>query len=93
MIILMVILKTKMKIGPKGQVVIPKKMRDEKKIFPGDEVFVELNDEGILIEKPVRDVVADFERIAKSVKYNKKIDPHAYEEELEERWRKSKKLT
>ena len=89
----MVILKTKMKIGPKGQVVIPKEMRDEKKIFPGDEVFVELNDEGISIEKPKRDIIADFERIAKSSKSIKKIDPHAYEEELEERWRKSMKHT
>lgn len=89
----MVILKTKMKVGPKGQIVIPKEIRDEKKIFPGDEVFVELNSKGILIEKPQIDVVADFERIAKSIKYNKKIDPHAYEEELEERWKKSMKRT
>ena len=89
----MIILKMKMRVGPKGQVVIPKEIRDEKKIYPGDEVFIELSDEGILIEKPKKDVIADFERIAKSVKYNKKISPHAYEEELEERWRKSKKLT
>lgn len=50
----MVILKTKMKVGPKGQVVIPKQIRDEKKIFPGDVI-------------------------------KGKINPHAYEEELEER--------
>ena len=89
----MVILKMKMKVGPKGQVVIPKEIRDEKKILPGDEVFVELNDKGILIEKPRRDVVADFERIAKSGKSIDKTDPHAYEEELEERWKKSMKRT
>lgn len=87
----MIILKTKMKVGPKGQVVIPKQIRDEKKILPGDEVFIELNEKGILIEKPKRDVVADFERIAKSGKSIDKIDPHAYEEELEERWKKSMK--
>ena len=81
----------KMKVGPKGQIVIPKEIRDEKKIFPGDEVFVELNEDGIMIEKPKKDVIAEFERIAKSVNYNKKIDPHAYESELEDRWRKSKK--
>ena len=89
----MIILKTKMKVGPKGQIVIPKEIRDEKKIFPGDEVFVELNEEGILIEKPAQDIVAEFERLAKSIGYNKKIDPHAYEEELEERWLKSKRRT
>ena len=82
-----------MKIGPKGQVVIPKGIRDEKKIFPGDEVFVELSDAGILIEKPIRDVIADFERIAKSGKTIGKIDHHSYEEEIEERWKKSKKHT
>lgn len=89
----MVILKMKMKVGPKGQVVIPKEMRDEEKIYPGDEVFVELSDKGILIEKPKGDMAAEFERLAKSIGYNKKIDPHAYEEELEARWLKSKKRT
>lgn len=89
----MVILKMKMKVGPKGQVVIPKEMRKEKNILPGDEVLLELSEEGILIEKPKRDIIADFERIAKSGKSIDKIDPHAYEEELEERWRKSMKRT
>ena len=93
LVIPMVILKMKMRVGPKGQIVIPKKIRDEKKIFPGDEVFVELNEKGILIEKPKRDIVAVFERIAKSGKSIDKIDPHAYEEELEERWKKSMKRT
>ena len=90
----MIILKTKMKVGPKGQIVIPKALRDEKKIFPGDEVFVELNDKGILIEKKmIKDSVKVFEEIAKSVKYSKEIDPHAYEEEIMERWKKLKKYT
>lgn len=64
----------KMKVGPKGQVVIPKVLRDEKKIFPGDEVVFDSLNEGILIEKPKRDVVADFERIAKSGKPIKVLD-------------------
>ena len=85
----MVILKMKMKVGPKGQVVIPKEIRDEEKIMPGDEIFIELSGKGILIEKPKRDVVAEMEKIANSIGYKGKIDPHAYEEELEERWRKA----
>ena len=68
----MVILKMKMKVGPKGQVVIPKQIRDEKKIFPGDEVFIELSDERIAIEKIAdRNPVKVFEEIAKSVRYSK----------------------
>ena len=90
----MVILRTRMRIGPKGQVVIPKKMRDEKKIFPGDEVFVELNDKGIFIEKPVeKNSIKAFEEIAHRIKFNKKISAHAYEAELEERWKRSQQRT
>ncbi|MBI3035878.1 AbrB/MazE/SpoVT family DNA-binding domain-containing protein [Candidatus Woesearchaeota archaeon] len=87
----MVILKTRMKVGPKGQVVIPKEIRDEKKICPGDEVFVELSDKGILIEKPKRDVVADFERIAKYGKSIDKVDSDKdYAEMMKQRWDKLK---
>ncbi|MFM8721352.1 MAG: AbrB/MazE/SpoVT family DNA-binding domain-containing protein [Acidimicrobiaceae bacterium] len=38
------------KIGPKGQVVIPKKFRDEFGIEPGDEVEVSLSENGVLIQ-------------------------------------------
>ena len=38
------------KVGPKGQVVIPKKFRDELGIEPGDEVVVSLSGNGVLIQ-------------------------------------------
>ena len=38
------------KVGPKGQVVIPKKFRDELGIKPGDEVVVSLSEKGVLIQ-------------------------------------------
>ena len=38
------------KVGPKGQVVIPKKLRDELGIEPGDEVVVSLSESGVLIQ-------------------------------------------
>jgi AbrB family looped-hinge helix DNA binding protein len=41
------------RVGPKGQVVIPKRMRDRLGIRPGDEVSFSLEDEGVLVE-PVR---------------------------------------
>ena len=80
-----------MKVGPKGQVVIPKEIRDEEKISPGDEIFIELSDKGILIEKPKRDVVADFERIAKKGKSIDYVDSDKdYAEMMKQRWAKLK---
>ncbi|MEI7972082.1 MAG: AbrB/MazE/SpoVT family DNA-binding domain-containing protein [Actinomycetota bacterium] len=38
------------KVGPKGQVVIPKKFRDELGIEPGDKVVVSLSENGVLIQ-------------------------------------------
>jgi antitoxin PrlF len=37
------------KIGAKGQVVIPKPLRDRVRLQPGDEVEFELRDEGIVM--------------------------------------------
>ncbi len=80
-------MKASMKIGPKGQVVIPKSFRDYLGVYSGSEIIFELVDKGVLIEKQKTDVVSIFEKIAKSGK-SVKVDPHAYEEEIEERWKK-----
>ena len=74
-----------MKVGPKGQVVIPCAMRKALKIEPGSKVSFRLEDDKLILKKPAFDAVAVFERIAKEINYNKKIDPHAYEEELDQR--------
>jgi AbrB family looped-hinge helix DNA binding protein len=79
-------LEEEMKVGPKGQVVIPRAMRKALKMEPGSKVKFTLEDDKIILKKPAFDAVAVFERIAKEINYNKEIDPHeAYEEELEER--------
>jgi len=41
------------RVGPKGQVVIPKMMRDQLGILPGDEVDVTLEDGAVKVE-PLR---------------------------------------
>ena len=39
------------KVGPKGQVVLPKEMRDELGIAPGDEVMFDRGDDQIVVRK------------------------------------------
>ncbi len=76
------------KVGPKGQVIIPKAMRKALKIEPGSKVLFKLEDDKIILKRYF-DAVAVFERIAKETNFNKEIDPHAYEEELEERYKRA----
>lgn len=77
-----------MKVGPKGQVVIPKVFRKAIGVGPGSKVVFELQgDRLLIIKKPAIDVVKVFEEIAKSGKPVKKIEPHEYVEELEERFK------
>jgi AbrB family looped-hinge helix DNA binding protein len=78
-----------MRVGPKGQVVIPRPMRKALKIEPGSKVLFRLEDDKLILKKPAFDAVAVFKRIAKEANYNKEIDPHAYEEELDERYKRA----
>ena len=74
-----------MKVGPKGQVVIPLSMRNALKINPGSKVLFKLEDGKLILENPSLDAVSVFKKIAKQISYSKKIDPHQYEEELKAR--------
>jgi len=76
-----------MKIGPKGQVVIPKAMRKALKISPGSKVVVKLVEEQVIIEKPSLSTVSVFEEISKGGPSIAFIEPHLYEKELEKRSR------
>lgn len=79
-----------MKVGPKGQVVIPKIFRKAFGIMPGTKVIFELREDGILIVKPDTKIEEIAERIAKSGKRVKKLDIHRHEE-IEERWKRCSK--
>jgi AbrB family looped-hinge helix DNA binding protein len=79
-------LKEEMKIGPKGQVVIPKAFRKSLGLHPGNKVIFTLTEEGLLLEKPREDAVAVFKEIATSGK-SVKVKPHEHVKQLEERYR------
>jgi len=79
------LIEEEMKVGPKGQVVIPRTMRKALKIEPGSKVLFKLEDDTLILKKPAFDAVAVFTRIAQQTKYNKKVNPHQYTEEIEER--------
>ncbi len=79
------LIEEEMKVGPKGQVVIPRTMRKALKITPGSKVVFKLDDGRLILEKPGFDAVAVFSRLAKQIRRNEEINPHQYEEELEER--------
>ena len=62
------------KVGPKGQVVIPKDARDLLKIKPGSEVLIEINQNEIII-RLAEDADAFIKKFTKtSKKLTEKID-------------------
>ncbi len=79
-----------MKIGQKGQIVIPKVFREEYGLDPKTEVTLQDVGEGILLQKPYVDIVEEFARLARSSKKKATFDLlHGIEEEYEERMHRS----
>ena len=74
-----------MKVGPKGQVVIPKAIRDALQIFLSSKVLVRSDDGRVIIEKKPAIAVSVFEAIADAGPSIVSYDPHLYEEELRRR--------
>jgi len=63
----------KVRLGPKGQLVIPKILRDYYKIFPNQEVIITEQSDGVVIKKEKKDPIEILERIAKKINEKKKI--------------------
>jgi AbrB family looped-hinge helix DNA binding protein len=77
----------KRNIGPKGQVVIPKRMRDALGLKPGVEITLELRDKEIVIKKPeVKGSYTEYFITTSSPKLKKEVNlKELFEEEVEER--------
>ncbi len=71
-----------MKVGPKGQVVIPRPLRKALRIHPGSRIVFRLEGEKLVLRPVEIDVAAVFEEIAKRGRSITKIPPHLYEDEL-----------
>jgi len=74
-----------MRVGPKGQVVIPKDFRDALKIGPGSEVIFRLEGDRVVLEREAFDSLETLEAMSRKGRSISKINPHAYEVELEKR--------
>ncbi len=88
------ILRQKVKIGSKGQAVIPIAMRKAKGIAPNSEVIFEMDSEkNIRVQRaePLEDPIMVFRRIAKMGKSIEKIDLNeSYESQMKERHKRIK---
>ena len=82
-----------MRVGPKGQVVIPQQIREYIGIMPGHDILFDIEDDHIKIERPRKDLVAALKKAAKSA-ITAKIDIiHGIEEEYDQRWQRSRRST
>lgn len=74
-------------VGPKGQVVIPKNMRDAIGLKPGVEIILEMRDHEIVIKKPqVQGSYTEYFITTSSPKLKKKVSiKELISSEVEER--------
>jgi len=82
-----------LRLGQKGQVVIPKIFRDELEIAPGSPIKMRAENKELIISKESKiNPIEMFEQIANSIgKKRVEINLHGVEEEAEERWARAKR--
>jgi len=82
-------MKFRRKVGQRGQIVVPKIIREYVGITPGDEVFIEVREKEVVITPSVdpKDFVESFCSAVGKKKLSEKIDLESLlEQEVEERF-------
>ena len=80
------------KVGPKGEIIIPEELRKKLGIKPKSTIYLNLENRRIYIEPKKEDPAIIFKQIAEARPVTKKIAwDKSYEEEIEERWNKVKR--
>lgn len=84
----------KVRLGSKGQLVIPKIFREVYKMYPEQEVIIKDTEEGVMIKKQTDDPIALLDRISQeAAKIRKgrkiKLDSHEIYEQYEKRARRA----
>lgn len=84
----------KVRLGPKGQIVIPKILRESYNLFPNQEALMKEKEEGILITKSKDDPIKILEKIAEIATKKRKGKPFKYDkkefyEQYEKRTRRA----
>ncbi len=69
----------KVRLGPKGQVVIPKIFRDNYKLYPRNEVIITAEEDGVLIKKQDDNLIEKLREIAKEATRKRKGKPFIYD--------------
>lgn len=84
----MVRIKIRMKVGQKGQIVIPKVVREYMGIKPGDEIVMEVREKEVIISPGVgpEDFIESFCSIVRKKLTNKVDLERLLEQEVEERF-------
>lgn len=85
----------KVRLGPKGQVVIPKIFRDIFKLSPGEEVIITIEyDKGVLIKRTKNNIADKLKDVAIEVSKKRKgkkftYDKNEFYEQYEKRSKKA----
>ncbi len=75
------------KMGPKGQVVIPKIFRESMGIAPGADVVMGFEENKVIVQKPAAKIEEVAERIAKKGKSVRMSPSEMRYMEIKEKWK------